>query len=129
MVRFPKISDFKEIMMEIERYYEIQKDQALIGFLGIAAKTRKIIIGKDHIKSYLKTQKITKKLLILASDISEGQKKDWIHRGYYAGATILFLCHTPKMRLAQLIGKTEVSALAITDERMIDGLLAKLDLS
>ena len=115
--------------MDIERYYEIQKDQALTGFLGIAAKTRKIIVGKDHIKSYLKTQKITKKLLILASDISEGQKKDWVHRGRYAGATILYLCHTPKIHLAKLIGKTEVSAIAIVDERMIDGLLAKLGLS
>ncbi|HNW46437.1 MAG TPA: ribosomal L7Ae/L30e/S12e/Gadd45 family protein [Thermotogota bacterium] len=115
--------------MGFEGYYEIKKDQELAGFLGIAAKTKKIVVGKDHIKSYLKTPKITKKLLILACDISEGQKKDWMHRGSYAGAKILYLCHTPKTLLAKAIGKTEVSAVAIADDRLIDGLVAKLGLS
>jgi len=52
-----------------------------------------------------------------------------MHRGSYAGAKILYLCHTPKTLLAKAIGKTEVSAVAIADDRLIDGLVAKLGLS
>jgi ribosomal protein L30E len=130
MVRFrhikkDELSISGEEEME-ERFFEITQERELLGILGIAAKTRKIIVGKDYIKGYLKSPKYTKKLLVIASDISEGQKKDWRHRGMYAGAYILQLVHTPKTLFAKSIGKEEVSTAAISDERLIMAILKKL---
>lgn len=109
-----------------DRYVEIGKDQELAGLIGIAAKSRKVIIGKEDIRHFLKSPKYPKIVLILATDISEGQKKDWLHRGKYAGAYIFQLMHTPKVLLAKLIGKEEVSAVAIVDEKIVQGLLQKI---
>jgi len=104
-----------------------KNDEYFLGMLGFATRTRRIIVGKDNLRSYIRNRQKKIKLLILANDVSENIMQDWLKRCEFFGVNVVILDGTTKKDLANRAGKRYLSALGIDDEDMVKGILDKID--
>ncbi len=102
-------------------------DEYFLGMLGFATRTRRIIVGKDNLRSYIRNRQKKIKILILANDVSENIMQDWLKRCEFFGVNIVILDGTSKKDLANRAGKRYLSALGIDDENMVSGILEKIE--
>lgn len=86
--------------------------------IGLAQRAGKLLSGEGNVESALRRGKV--KMLILAEDASTNTKK--VYQNMATGARVpLFLCGT-KEELGSAIGKSQRSAVAITDSNFVRGL-------
>ncbi len=93
--------------------------ERVYSLLGFAAKMGKLSYGKERIRAYMRSNR-EKKLVILAKDASERTKKDIRIRADINGVDVLEAF--TKEELGKLLGKREISVLAVEDDSIIDGI-------
>ena len=95
----------------------------IYSLLGFAARSRKLVFGKERIRAYIKSRR-KKKLIILAEDASDRIKKDIKMRCESFGVKILEMF--TKKELGILIGKGEITAFGVENDGIVDGILKEI---
>ncbi len=98
---------------------DLKKVYSLLGF---AAKSKKLSFGKERVRGYIRSDR-RKKLVILAEDASSRLKMDIKIRAP-EGVKIVEIFS--KEELGKLLGRDEISALAVEDDSIIEGILKVL---
>ncbi|HOJ94717.1 MAG TPA: ribosomal L7Ae/L30e/S12e/Gadd45 family protein [Fervidobacterium nodosum] len=88
----------------------------ILTYLGFAAKSGKLVYGKDMIREYITDPKIQNKLIIIATDAGPRVKKDLKIRCEINNVKYFEILE--KSTLSKATGMKEVSALGITDENL-----------
>ena len=96
----------------------------IYSLLGFAARSRKVVFGKERIRGYIRSNR-KKKLVILATNTSERIKKDIKTRCRSFDVKVIEMF--TKAELGKLIGKEEISVFGIGDDGIIDGILKELE--
>ncbi|MGB9615577.1 MAG: L7Ae/L30e/S12e/Gadd45 family ribosomal protein, partial [Fervidobacterium sp.] len=92
------------------------KLQKVLTYLGFAAKSDKLVYGKDMIREYIKDPRLSQKLVIVATDAGSRVKRDLKIRCELNNVKYIELCE--KSLLSKSVGMNEVSALGLTDENL-----------
>ena len=95
----------------------------IYSLLGFAARSKKLSFGKERIRGYLRSDR-RKKLVVIAKDASERLKMDLKIR---ASEDVVLLESFTKSELGKLLGKNQISAVAIEDESIVDGILEEFE--
>jgi len=117
-----KSSAARLLCLTTSRRRDVIEEDKVLGLLGLASKAGSVALGKDAIRTYLRGRR-RNKAIVVASNASSSVKLDWAKRCSHHGATAVFLMKTDKTRLGNAIGKKNVSAVAITDEKLADRIL------
>ncbi len=94
-------------------------ESKIYSLLGFAARARKLAFGKERIRGYMKAEK-GKKMVIVAKDASGRLRYDLRIRSEKTGTRLLVMFS--KSELGKLVGKEEVSAFGVEDEKIIEGI-------
>lgn len=92
------------------------KLKKVLTYLGFAAKSNKIVYGKDMIKDYISDPTIKTKVIVIATDAGPRVKKDIKIRCEISGINLFELCE--KSVLSKAVGMKEVSAIGVSDENL-----------
>ncbi len=99
------------------------KRDVIYSLLGLSARMRKLSYGKERIRAYMRSPR-RKKLVIVAEDASSRLKKDLKIRSECTGTKLIVMFK--KNELGKLLGRNEISSVAIEDDSIIDGIEEKL---
>ncbi|PNR94827.1 50S ribosomal protein L7ae family protein [Petrotoga sp. 9PWA.NaAc.5.4] len=102
----------------------VPKEEKIIGFLKIAAKSNGIVYGKIGIRNYLKSNK-KKKLILLPIDVGERVKKDVLKRCEIFKVSYIEIKKT-KYEISKIIGKENISVIGITNESLAEAILGEI---
>ena len=93
----------------------------LNGMLGFAMRAGKVIFGTDTICSVMAKQGREKpRLVLVASDASDGTKKKLLHKAEFYGVEVL-ITNIDSSELGRLLGKLYAPAsVAIIDDRFAE---------
>ncbi|MBO8160381.1 MAG: ribosomal L7Ae/L30e/S12e/Gadd45 family protein [Thermosipho sp. (in: Bacteria)] len=100
-------------------------EQKILTYLGFAAKAKKLVYGKDHIREYIKNPKLKNKVIIIAKDAGDRVKKDIKIRCDIS--RVPFIEISTKSELSKATGMVNVSVLGIKDENLAKSII-KLNL-
>lgn len=101
-----------------------QQIQKILTFLGFAARSKNLVFGKDMLREYITDPGIAKKIVIIARDTGDRVKRDLKIRCQMNNVKYLELFE--KAELSKAIGKESISAVGISDENLVDGILKLL---
>jgi len=91
--------------------------------LGLGQRAGRLISGDFAVKSAINRGKV--KLLIIALDAAKRTQRELT--GLAAYKNIPVITYGSKEELGRLIGKSPRSAVAFTDEKMVSGILRKME--
>ena len=96
-------------------------DIRLKGMLGFAMRAGKVIIGTELVCSAMASRgKDRARLLLIASDASDGTKKKLLHKAEFYGVEVL-ITNIDSSELGRLLGKLYAPAsVAIIDDRFAE---------
>ncbi len=96
--------------------------EKIYSLLGFAARSKRLSFGKERIRGYLRSDR-EKKLVIIAKNASKRLKMDLRIRS--SEGTVLLEMFT-KSELGKLLGKSLISAVAVEDDSIIDGIIESI---
>jgi len=97
-----------------------EKDEKqILGMLGFAAKTGKIVLGQKALKSYI-TNFQSDKILIFASD--RGESVDSLIKKCKSNNVPFVKLNCDKKTIGKAVGKAEVSAVGIIESTFVSGI-------
>jgi len=105
---------------------KIVNDEKILGLIGFAAKERKILAGKEGIRSYMKSEK-KKKAVFLANDISKKILEDYLKRATSSKTEIYIFSQTNIAMLSMKMGKEQISGVAVEDDFLLKEILKKIE--
>ena len=91
----------------------------IYSLLGFAARSKKLSFGKERVRGYLRSDR-RKKMVVIATDASERLKMDLKIR---SSEDVIILEAFTKSELGKLLRKSRISAVAIEDDSIIDGIV------
>ncbi len=97
--------------------------EKIYSLLGFAARSKKLTFGKERIRGYLRSDR-RKKLVVIAKDASKRLKMDLRIRS--AEDTVLLEMFT-KSELGKLLGKSQISAVAVEDDSIVNGIIKSME--
>ncbi|WP_448374611.1 L7Ae/L30e/S12e/Gadd45 family ribosomal protein [Fervidobacterium sp.] len=103
---------------------ESQVISKVLSYLGFAARANKIVFGKDMLKDYISDQRLSKKVIIIATDTGARVKRDIIIRCQINNVPYFEIFD--KETLAKAIGKNRISVIGILDESLVEAILKTL---
>lgn len=101
-----------------------EKLKKVLSYLGFAAKSDKIIYGKDMIRSYISNPAAKTKVVIMATDTGPRVKKDVTIRCEINQVNLFELCE--KSVLSKAVGMKEVSVVGVNDENLAKSIIELL---
>lgn len=93
-------------------------DKKIAGYVGMACRARKVVIGDSAIKAI---QKRDAKLVLLAEDCSSNTQKKVLDKCDFYRVKVLNV--ESKVELAYTIGRADVSFVAIVDDGFAKAIL------
>ncbi len=97
---------------------KVQKN--LIGLLGLASKSGKIVVGQKVLKSYISGYQ-KKKVVFFSCD--HGESVDQMVKKCETRKVPHFTLTIDKRTLGGILGRAEVSAVGISEESFVDGFM------
>jgi len=94
----------------------------IYSLLGFAARSKKLSFGKERIRGYLRSDR-KKKLVVISKDASDRLKMDLKIR---ASEDVVLIEEFTKKELGKLLGKSEISAVAVEDDSIIEGIIKSM---
>ena len=91
----------------------------IYSLLGFAARSKKLSFGKERVRGYLRSDR-KKKLVVIAKDASERLKMDLKIR---SSEDVILIESFTKNELGKLLRKGQISAVAVEDDSIIDGIV------
>ena len=107
---------------------EQTNDRKVLSLAGLAQRAGLAVSGETEVEAAVRKQ--TAKVVLLASDASEGTVKKFSHRCFYYEVPMVRLS-AGKAELGQAVGKRERSSVAICEEgfaKSILNLIEKIEL-
>lgn len=101
-----------------------QKLKKILSYLGFAAKSNKIVYGKDMLRDYITDPRIKTKVIIIATDTGQRVKKDLKIRCEINKVNFFELCE--KSVLSKAVGLKQVAAIGIGDENLAKSIIDAL---
>lgn len=97
-----------------------KEESKIMGLLGLAARSGKIVVGQKILKRYI-SGSYKKKIVVFSSDFGESVSQ--ILKKCEANGISHVKLSVGKKELGMCIGKREASAVGITDETFVNGLM------
>ncbi len=97
-----------------------EEESKIIGLLGLAARSGKIVVGQKILKHYI-SDSSKKKVVVFSSDF--GESVDQILKKCETSGILHVELSVGKKELGICIGKKEASAVGITDKTFVDGIV------
>jgi ribosomal protein L7Ae-like RNA K-turn-binding protein len=91
----------------------MKNEDDFLRLMGFARKSGNLVSGESAVLAFLKKKKI--KLLVLAKDISEKNKENWLKTGAEFNTEIIFL--GSKLSLGKALGSSPRTIVGIKDEK------------
>jgi ribosomal protein L7Ae-like RNA K-turn-binding protein len=101
--------------------------EKILGLLGIASKTKKIVFGKVALRNYISKKYFKNKLVIISVDCGKTVKQDIIKRCDSYNVSYIIPDFLTKEILSKTIGKENVSILGVTEDNLINGIIATVN--
>ncbi len=97
-----------------------EEESKIMGLLGLAARSGKIVVGQKILKHYI-SDPYRKKIIVFSSDF--GESVNQILKKCEANGILHVELDAGKKELGMCIGKKEASAVGITDETFVKGIM------
>lgn len=99
------------------------QNQKIFNLLSMAQRANKVVSGELAVEKFVQSRKA--KLLIVASDVSEGTKKKYSDMAEYHQVNLITMLS--KETLGECIGKSYRAAIALEDDGFIKALVKLID--